>query len=253
MVKRYPSGIALDDFSLEVPTGCFMALVGPSGSGKTTALKMVNRLIEPDQGDLYLDERAVSSFDPVELRRQVGYVIQQIGLFPHLCVRDNVALVPRLKGWSPTQQKQRADALLQLVGLEPQEYGDRYPAELSGGQQQRVGVARALAADPQLLLMDEPFSALDPLSRRQLQTEFASLQRRLHKTVLFVTHDLDEALRLADRIAVVRAGRVVQEGTPKALIQEATDPFVREFLAAAAPIAQLEASIEPALEREEGK
>jgi osmoprotectant transport system ATP-binding protein len=230
--KRYPGreGHALHELSLEIPAGMFCVLVGPSGGGKTTALKMVNRLVDFDEGDIRIDGTSVRDLPVVELRRRIGYVIQQVGLFPHMTVGDNVATVPRLLGWEKARTRARVAELLGLVGLEP---GDakRYPAQLSGGQRQRVGLARALAADPPLLLMDEPFGALDPITRHRLQQELRRLQREVEKTVIFVTHDVDEAIVMGDRIAILRQGGVLaQYDTPDAILAHPTDDFVAAFL-----------------------
>jgi osmoprotectant transport system ATP-binding protein len=234
--KRYPSGaVALDGVSLSVDAGQILVLLGSSGSGKTTALKTVNALVTPDSGDVVVFDRDVRDWDPIALRRRIGYVIQDVGLLPHLSVADNVALVPRLLGWPEARRQERARELLALVGLEPERFGRLPPAELSGGQRQRVGVARALAADPPLLLMDEPFGALDPLTRRRLQDEFRELQARLGKTVVLVTHDVPEALRLAHQIAVMDAGRVAQRGTPAEIRDAPRAGFVKDFLEAALP------------------
>jgi osmoprotectant transport system ATP-binding protein len=233
VVKRYVSGEeAVADVSLDIPRGMFAVLVGPSGSGKTTLLKTVNRLADITSGHVLVDGQDVASVDPVELRRRIGYVIQQVGLFAHMTVADNVAVVPSLLGWDVTRIAARVDELLALVHLEPAKYRQRYPAQLSGGQAQRVGLARALAADPQILLMDEPFGAIDAIERARLQDELAELQSRLRKSVLFVTHDVDEALRLADLLVVMRAGRVEQSGTPLELLTGPANAFVAVLLGA---------------------
>ncbi|UNO40617.1 betaine/proline/choline family ABC transporter ATP-binding protein [Streptomyces sp. MST-110588] len=233
VTKSYADGTtAVDDLSFEVAEGELVTLVGPSGCGKTTTMKMVNRLIEPTSGHIYLDGKDISTTDPVELRRRIGYVIQQTGLFPHKTVLDNTATVPHLLGWPRKKARDRAAELLELVGLDPSRYGDRYPEQLSGGQRQRVGVARALAADPPVLLMDEPFGAVDPVVREHLQTEFLRLQSTLHKTVLFVTHDIEEAVRLGDRIAVYGSGRVEQYDTPATVLGAPATPYVAEFVGA---------------------
>jgi osmoprotectant transport system ATP-binding protein len=234
--KRYPTGtVALDGVSLRVEEGRVLVLLGTSGSGKTTALKTVNRLVDPDSGRVTVLGREVGAWDPIALRRGIGYVIQEAGLLPHMTVAQNVALVPLLLGWPDERRIARARELLTLVGLEPDRFLPLFPRELSGGERQRVGLARALAADPPLLLMDEPFGALDPLTRRRLQDEFRDLQGRLRKSVVLVTHDVPEALRLADEIAVMDRGRVVQRGTPRE-IRDAPQPgFVRDFVAAAIP------------------
>ncbi|MCU1677041.1 MAG: putative transporter ATP-binding protein [Frankiales bacterium] len=231
VTKRYGAGPpAVDGVSLDVPRGSIVALVGPSGCGKTTTLKMVNRLIEPTSGRLIVDGQDVTSVDVVALRRRIGYVIQSSGLFPHRTVEDNVATVLTLLGWDARRRRARVLELLELVGLEPSTYARRYPAELSGGQRQRVGVARALAADPPVLLMDEPFGALDPIVRERLQLEFSRLQRDLGKTVLFVTHDIEEAIRLGDHVAVMNAGRLEQYATPDQLLGAPATDFVADFL-----------------------
>ena len=232
VTKRYPGreAPAVDDLSLEIPAGAFCVLVGPSGGGKTTALRMVNRLVPFDEGDIRIDGRSVRDLPAVELRRGIGYVIQQIGLFPHLTVGDNVATVPRLLGWSRARIRDRVGELLALVGLEASDAG-RYPAELSGGQRQRVGLARALAADPPLLLMDEPFGALDPITRTRLQVEVRRLHREVGKTVIFVTHDIDEAVTMGDRVAIFRqGGRLAQYDSPDAILADPADEFVAAFV-----------------------
>ena len=240
--KRYGDGPpALDRLSLEVPAGETCVLVGPSGGGKTTALKMVNRLVEPTSGRVLIDGRDVAAADPVELRRGIGYVIQQVGLFPHLDVAANVATVPRLLGWDRRRIDSRVDDLLELVGLDPTIYRHRRPDELSGGQRQRVGVARALAADPPILLMDEPFGAVDPVTRARLQDEFLRLQRQLRRTVVLVTHDIDEALRLGDRLAVLATGgRLEQYGTPADVLARPATPFVGDFVGAGRTLRRLD-------------
>jgi osmoprotectant transport system ATP-binding protein len=232
VTKRYAGrdAAAVDDLSLEIPAGAFCILVGPSGGGKTTALKMVNRLIPFDSGDIRIDGRSIRDLPVVELRREIGYVIQQVGLFPHMTVGDNIGTVPRLLGWPKARTRERCVELLELVGLEPTDI-KRYPAELSGGQRQRVGLARALAADPPLLLMDEPFGALDPITRFRLQTEMRRLHREVGKTVIFVTHDIDEAIQLGDRIAILREGGVLaQYDTPDAILAHPADDFVAKFI-----------------------
>jgi osmoprotectant transport system ATP-binding protein len=232
VTKRYAGrdSAAVQELSLEIPAGTFCVLVGPSGAGKTTALKMVNRLVPFDAGDIRIDGRSVLELPVVELRRSIGYVIQQIGLFPHMTVADNIGTVPRLVGWPRGRIRARVDELLELVGLERSD-ARRYPAELSGGQRQRVGLARALAADPPLLLMDEPFGALDPITRNRLQHELRRLHREVGKTVIFVTHDIDEAVTMGDRVAIIReGGRLAQYDTPDAILAEPADDFVAEFV-----------------------
>ncbi|GBU17651.1 MULTISPECIES: ABC transporter ATP-binding protein [Methylobacterium] len=228
--KRYGAAVAVDRLDLDVPEGETCALIGPSGCGKSTSLRMVNRLVAPDEGRVLLGGRDVAESDPVRLRRGIGYVLQGVGLFPHRSVAGNVATVPALLGWSRARVSERVDAMLALVGLDPATYRARRPDALSGGERQRVGVARALAADPPVLLMDEPFGAVDPLARGALQREIGALLRSLRKTVLIVTHDIDEALILADRIAVMRGGRLVQAATPEALLARPADAFVAEFV-----------------------
>ena len=236
VTKRYggpeaPS--AVTDLTLTVPAGEICVLVGPSGCGKTTSMKMVNRLIEPTSGRITIGGEDVASLPAVELRRRIGYVIQQVGLFPHLTVGENVAVVPRLLGWSPGRVRARSDELLDLIGLEPAGYRDRYPTELSGGERQRVGVARALAADPPVMLMDEPFGAVDPIRRDRLQNEFLRLQEQVRKTVVFVTHDVDEAIKMADRIAILeRGGILAQYDTPEAILANPASEFVERFVGA---------------------
>ncbi|MEU7612758.1 ATP-binding cassette domain-containing protein [Micromonospora sp. NPDC049204] len=232
--KRYPNGTeAVRELSLDVRAGELVVLIGPSGCGKSTVLRMINRLIEPTAGRITLGDEDVTDVDPVRLRRRIGYVIQNVGLFPHQTVRANVATVPGLLRWPKRQTRDRVDELLDLVGLDPAQFGGRYPHELSGGQRQRVGVARALAADPVVLLMDEPFSAVDPIVRTRLQEEFLRLQAEVRKTTVLVTHDLDEAVRLGDRIAVLsEGGHLEQYDTPAALLGAPATPFVREFVGA---------------------
>jgi osmoprotectant transport system ATP-binding protein len=233
--KRYPgsSQPAIADLSFEVPAGEVCVLVGPSGCGKTTAMRLVNRMIPLTGGDILLGGRSVLDRRPDDLRKEIGYVIQQIGLFPHLTIADNIATVPRLLGWDRQRMTQRTDELLVLIGMDPDEMRDRYPAQLSGGQRQRVGVARALAADPPLMLMDEPFGAIDPISRERLQDEFLRLQATVRKTIVFVTHDIDEAIKMGDRIAILReGGRLAQFATPAELLARPADEFVAQFVGA---------------------
>ncbi|MER5364264.1 betaine/proline/choline family ABC transporter ATP-binding protein [Streptomyces sp. NPDC002722] len=233
VTKRYADGTtAVDDLSFDVAEGELVTLVGPSGCGKTTTMKMVNRLIEPTEGRIFLDGDDISAIDPVRLRRRIGYVIQQVGLFPHRTVLENTATVPHLLGWKRGKGRERAAELLDLVGLDPSVYGDRYPEQLSGGQRQRVGVARALAADPPVLLMDEPFGAVDPVVRERLQNEFLKLQEQVRKTVLFVTHDIEEAVRLGDRIAVYGQGSIEQFDSPATVLGAPATPYVADFVGA---------------------
>jgi osmoprotectant transport system ATP-binding protein len=232
--KRYGgagNAPAVDDLSLTIDAGEICVLVGPSGCGKTTTMKMINRLIEPTSGRITIDGQDVTALPAVELRRRIGYVIQQVGLFPHMTVADNVAVVPRLLQWPAARIRVRVEELLDLVGLDPGAYLNRYPAALSGGERQRVGVARALAADPPVMLMDEPFGAVDPIRRERLQNEFLRLQRKVRKTVVFVTHDVDEAIKMADRIAILQRGGVLaQFDTPDAILASPASEFVERFV-----------------------
>jgi osmoprotectant transport system ATP-binding protein len=232
VTKRYPDGtVAVDSLDLNIPDGKIMVLVGPSGCGKTTTLRMINRLVEPTSGRILLDGANVADTDPAQLRRGIGYVIQQTGLFPHRTIEDNIATVPLLTGWNRSRARSRARELMGLVGLDPQSMARRYPHQLSGGQQQRVGVARALAADPPVLLMDEPFSAVDPIVRAALQDELIRLQAELHKTVVLVTHDVEEAIKVGDLVAVYRpGGHVAQLDTPERLLGAPVDDYVRDFV-----------------------
>ena len=233
--KRYPGQAepAVKELSLTVPAGEICVLVGPSGCGKTTAMRMVNRMLDITDGDILLDGQSVRERRPAELRRDIGYAIQQVGLFPHLSVADNIATVPRLLAWDRERIRARVDQLLELVSLDPLDTRDRYPAQLSGGQRQRVGVARALAVDPPLMLMDEPFGAIDPINRERLQNEFLRLQREIRKTVVFVTHDIDEAIKMGDRIAVLQqGGKLAQYSPPAELLMFPENPFVEDFVGA---------------------
>jgi osmoprotectant transport system ATP-binding protein len=236
VTKRYGGkgdSAAVRELTIRVPGGKVCVLVGPSGCGKTTTLKMVNRLVEPTGGRVLLDREDIARRDPVELRRGIGYVIQQTGLFPHLTVGANVATVPRLLGWDRQRTRERVDELIHLVGLDPARYRDRYPAQLSGGERQRIGVARAIATDPPVLLMDEPFGAVDPITRGRLQNEFLRLQRQLATTILFVTHDIDEAIKMGDRIAVFQpGGRLAQYDTPTAVLEQPASEYVARFVGA---------------------
>ncbi len=233
--KRYPGrpAPAVDDLTLTIPAGDVCCLVGPSGGGKTTAMKLVNRLVELTSGDVLIDGQSVRTLDETELRRGIGYVIQQVGLFPHMTVADNVATVPRLLGWSRDEIRARVDELLDLVDLPARDYRGRYASQLSGGERQRVGLARALAADPPVMLMDEPFGALDPITRTRLQKELVRIQDEVRKTIIFVTHDIDEAILLGDRIAILREGGVlVQYDTPEEILAHPADDFVARFVGA---------------------
>lgn len=234
LVKRFPGAErpAVDRLTLAIREGEVCVLIGPSGCGKTTTMRLLNRMIEPDSGTVTLAGRDIATTDPVALRRHVGYVIQQVGLFPHWTIADNVATVPRLLRWEETKIAARVDELLSLVGMDPATYRERFPRELSGGQKQRVGVARALAADPPVMLMDEPFGALDPITRARLQDEFLRILHRLAKTVVLVTHDIDEAIRMGDRIAIMREGALVQYDTPQAILTSPADDFVEAFVGA---------------------
>ncbi|WP_324133440.1 ABC transporter ATP-binding protein [Bosea sp. (in: a-proteobacteria)] len=223
---------AVDALDLTIESGQVCVLIGPSGCGKTTTMRMVNRLIEPTSGRIVVGDRDVTQADPVELRRHIGYVIQQIGLFPHMTIAQNVATVPKLLGWEPTRIKARVAEMLELVGLDPAQFLERYPRHLSGGQRQRVGVARALAADPPVMLMDEPFGAVDPIVRGRLQEEFLAILKRLQKTVILVTHDIDEAIRMGDVVAILKDGRLVQYDTPDRLLAAPANDFVADFVGA---------------------
>jgi osmoprotectant transport system ATP-binding protein len=235
VTKRYGNSPrpAIDDLSLTIPAGDICVLIGPSGGGKTTAMKMINRLIAITEGDITIDGTSVRSLELTELRRGIGYVIQQIGLFPHMTVEANVGTVPRLLGWDKGRIRARSHELLELVGLDPDEHAKRYPSQLSGGQRQRVGLARAMAADPPLMLMDEPFGAIDPITRERLQNDFLRLHSELRKTVVFVTHDIDEAIKMGHRIAILREGGVLaQYDTPEAILANPADDFVAQFVGA---------------------
>ncbi|RFU82407.1 ATP-binding cassette domain-containing protein [Streptomyces triticagri] len=242
LTKRYPGAAdaAVDSVNMEIKAGELVIFVGPSGCGKSTTLKMINRLIEPTGGRIRIGGEDVTDMDSVKLRRKIGYAIQSSGLFPHMTVAQNIALVPRMVGWSKSKIKGRVEEMLDLVGLDPGEFRGRYPRQLSGGQQQRVGVARALAADPPVLLMDEPFGAVDPITRDHLQDELIRLQHELHKTIVFVTHDFDEAIKLGDRIAVLREhSHIAQFDTPEAILTNPADDFVSGFVGAGAALKRL--------------
>ncbi|HEY8373808.1 MAG TPA: ATP-binding cassette domain-containing protein [Pseudonocardiaceae bacterium] len=242
VTKRYPGQTepAVDSVTMTIPAGEIVVLVGPSGCGKTTTMRMINRLIEPTSGRITIDGEDVLSLDGDQLRRRIGYAIQQVGLFPHMTVGENIGIVPGLNGWRKDRIAERVDEMLDLVGLDPAEFRDRYPRQLSGGQQQRVGVARALAADPPVLLMDEPFGAVDPITRGNLQDELLRLQAELSKTIVFVTHDFDEAVKLGDRIAVLgERSRILQYDTPEAILANPADDTVAGFVGAGASLKQL--------------
>jgi osmoprotectant transport system ATP-binding protein len=232
VTKRYSEtgAVAVDDLSLQIPEGMTVALIGPSGCGKTTTMRMINRLVDPTMGRILVGGEDVTQIDPILLRRRIGYVIQQVGLFPHMTIGQNIAAVPKLLGWDSARIARRTEELLHLVGLDPKEMLKRYPRQLSGGQRQRVGVARALAADPPVLLMDEPFGALDPVARTRLQSEFRQILKQVRKTVVLVTHDLEEATRLGDRIAIMNNGKIVQYDTPDAVLSHPADAFVENFV-----------------------
>jgi osmoprotectant transport system ATP-binding protein len=221
---------AVDSISFEINKGEFFVLIGPSGCGKTTTLKMMNRLIPISDGTILIDGKKISDYEINELRWNIGYVLQQIALFPHMTIEENIAVVPEMKGWSAEKIKTRVTELLQMVGLDPATYRSRKPSELSGGEQQRIGVIRALAADPDIILMDEPFSALDPISREKLQDDIISLQKNIQKTIVFVTHDMQEALKLADRICLMKDGKIVQLGTPEEIMNNPANEFVQDFV-----------------------
>lgn len=229
--KTFANGTkAVCDLSMEIAEGETLVLLGTSGSGKTTTMKMVNRLIEPTSGRIFINGKDIGRQEPIQLRRKIGYAIQHVGLFPHMTVAENIAAVPKLLRWSVSKIDERVNTLLEMVGLEPDSFCDRYPAQLSGGQKQRIGVARALAADPPIVLMDEPFGALDPITREQLQDEFIELLSKIKKTIIFVTHDVFEAIKMGDRIALLDAGRLQQLATPIELVENPANEFVDQFL-----------------------
>ena len=231
ITKSYQSGInAVADFTLSIAQGELLAIIGPSGCGKTTVLKMLNRLVEPTSGRILLNGEDIRTLDPIALRRSMGYVIQQVGLFPHMNILDNIAIVPDILGWPAEKQRERANELLNLIDMNPAEFAHRYPHQLSGGPQQRMGVLRALAADPEVILMDEPFGAVDPLTRAKLQQELKALHTRLKKTILLVTHDIEEAFRLADRVLLMQGGQIVQLGVPAVFLEHPATSFVREYI-----------------------
>ena len=229
--KIYEDGTeALADFSLKINEGELVALIGPSGCGKTTTMKMINRLIEPTEGTIYINDREIKTYNIHELRWNIGYVLQEIALFPHLSIAENIAVVPDMKKWKRAEIRRRTQELLSMVGLDPDTYSKRMPSELSGGEQQRIGVIRALAADPDIILMDEPFSALDPISREQLQKDIRKLQKEIKKTIVFVTHDMDEAMALGDKVCLMKEGSIVQVDTPQQLILHPKTQFVKNFI-----------------------
>ncbi|MFJ5716997.1 ABC transporter ATP-binding protein [Neobacillus sp. NPDC093127] len=231
VTKRYQDGnAAIKSLDLKINDGEFFVIIGPSGCGKTTLLKMMNRLIELTDGTIFVDDKKISDYNIHELRWNMGYVLQQIALFPHMTIAENIAVVPELKKWNNEKIRQRTDELLEMVGLSPETYRGRKPKELSGGEQQRIGVIRALASDPGILLMDEPFSALDPISREKLQDDILELQRKINKTIVFVTHDMQEAIKLGDRICLMKDGEIIQVGTPKEIIENPVNDFVRDFV-----------------------
>ena len=228
--KSYKNSVILDNFNLKIDKGNLVVLIGSSGCGKTTLLKMINRLIETTAGDILVDGKNIKDMDPIQLRRSIGYVIQQTGLFPHMTVKENIEILPKLMGKNEEELAKKTIELLNMVGLEPEKYSDRYPVELSGGQQQRIGVARAFAADAEIILMDEPFSALDPITRTELQEELFNIQREYKKTIVFVTHDMDEALNLADKICILKDGKILQYDTPENILKNPSGEYVEEFV-----------------------
>ncbi|MFC3419358.1 ABC transporter ATP-binding protein [Salinicoccus hispanicus] len=230
VTKRYGNKVAVEDISFNIKEGEIFVLIGPSGCGKTTTLKMINRLIPLSEGYIYFKDKPISDYPIYEMRWDIGYVLQQIALFPHMTIKENIAQVPQMKKWNDKKIDERLDELLSMVGLEPEQYKNRTPDELSGGQQQRIGVVRALAADPPLILMDEPFSALDPISREKLQDDLVELQKKIKKTIVFVTHDIQEALKLGDRVCLLKDGHVEQIGTPEEFMSNPKNDFVREFI-----------------------
>ncbi|SHE50344.1 betaine/proline/choline family ABC transporter ATP-binding protein [Alkalibacter saccharofermentans] len=230
VTKKYDDVTVVDNFNLTIDDGEFVVLIGPSGCGKTTSLKMVNRLIEMNDGAIFIDNQNINEMDAVELRRKIGYVIQQIGLFPNMNIEENITVVPKLLKWSKEKRRKRAEELLKLVGMPYEENAHKYPNELSGGQQQRIGVLRALAAEPPIILMDEPFGALDPITRENLQDELKVIQKKLKKTVVFVTHDMDEAIKMADKIIFMYNGKILQAASPEEMLKNPADPVIKNFL-----------------------
>lgn len=239
VTKQFGKVKAVDRVNLRIAPGEFLVLIGPSGCGKTTTMKMINRLIDPSEGRILIEGKDISAEDPIQLRRQIGYVIQEIGLLPHMTIADNIALVPRLLKWPREKQKKRVEELLEMVGLDAAVFTNKYPRQLSGGQRQRIGVARALAVDPPIMLMDEPFGALDPITREQMQDEFIRLQEQVKKTIVFVTHDMDEALKFADRVAIMEHGKIVQCDTPETILRRPANEFVRDFVGSDHTLKQL--------------
>ncbi|MEM5947528.1 ABC transporter ATP-binding protein [Spirochaetia bacterium 38H-sp] len=239
LTKRYGEKTAVNSLNLMIEDGKITVLIGPSGCGKSTTIRMLNRLIEPDEGDILYNGKHIRDYQPEALRRSIGYVIQNTGLFPHWTVEENICTVPRLLGWDKEKQKKRAEEMLTLVGLKPETYSHKYPAQLSGGEAQRVGVARALAADPPVILMDEPFGATDPITRARLQTEFLEIQKKLKKTVVFVTHDMEEAISLADSIAIMESGKLIMHKKTEEILTEEENPFIRDFIGTDSSIKRL--------------
>ena len=249
VTKKYDKKIVVDSFSLNIEKGEFVVFIGPSGCGKTTTLKMTNRLIKMNRGNIFINGEDINQVDPISLRRKIGYVIQQIGLFPNMTIKDNICVVPSLLGWSKEKSNARAHELLEMVDMPYDEYALKYPNELSGGQQQRIGVLRALAGDPPIILMDEPFGALDPITRDNLQEEFKSLQKYLHKTIVFVTHDMSEAIKMADRIVFMSDGKILQAATPEEFLSKPATPQIREFLGKHLPNNDYDMSCEDVMRR----
>jgi osmoprotectant transport system ATP-binding protein len=230
ITKKYRSKTVINSFSLEIEAGQLVVFIGPSGCGKTTLLKMINKLIQPTSGQIFVNGSDITEMDPIELRRNIGYVIQNTGLFPHMTIKENLELIPKLKGEDPRLIEKKTNELLEMVGLDPKEYLNRYPKELSGGQQQRVGVARAFSTNSDIILMDEPFSALDPVTRSSLQDELFQMQKELNKTIIFVTHDMDEAIKIADKICILKDGDILQYDTPENILKNPANEFVAEFI-----------------------